>query len=264
MKSDLREYSKFGPNLHQNLRSAVKKDDDLDDLFVVGEATDGSPEDILAALDAIDRPKRTKQPPASSPQTLDDDVLGADDVDVVEALVAREEAVEGQVSKITAPVPPRPLDDDVLESLRTWKARDDAWRARQNKQFDDARARIHVVARQAKADARRDRDVVRKRKDRAGQVTSKRIHALERATAHHDGDHFLISLVVPARELATFREALAGAMKLHGPKASLTKIAATYTAMTGFSMTKDQARRRREVVTDLEVPGRPWHRWRSA
>lgn len=126
-----------------------------------------------------------------------------------------------------------------------------------SKLFDEASARIHAQERKAKADARAARDVARKRNERAGQITAKRIAALERATANHGGDHRLVKLIGRAGEFAEFRQALTVARAAHGPRASLTKIAAIWSSMTGAVMTKFQCRKRLEVVEKLETQGGP-------
>lgn len=128
--------------------------------------------------------------------------------------------------------------------------------------LDAARARIHAAERQAKTDARRARDVVRRRQERAGQITAKRIAALDRACAK-PCDPSLVKLRGRSEEFAYFREALTVARQLHGPKASLTEIAAVYTTMMGMQMEKNQARNRLKIVTSLESPGGAWYRLRN-
>ncbi|WP_076863837.1 hypothetical protein [Bradyrhizobium mercantei] len=149
------------------------------------------------------------------------------------------------------------------ELIRASVARANERAAYWRRLFIEARARIHMQERQAKADARRKCDVARKRQQRAGEITDKRIAALERVTANHGGDHRLVKLKPYVRELANFREALTEARNWYGPRASLTEIAATYRRMTGAVMGKDQARNRLRNVGNLERPAGAWYRWRN-
>lgn len=133
------------------------------------------------------------------------------------------------------------------------KAKSDAW----DKLADAARARIHAPEREAKAEARRLRDNERRRVERAGQTTAKRIAALDRACANQRGNHFLVNMTGRSNQLAEFRAALTKAREQHGPKASLRQIAAA------ASITKSQARRRLEDVEKLEAPKGAWYRFRN-
>jgi hypothetical protein len=185
------------------------------------------PADVLAALDMLDQPDEpdveSAAPRAGQPNRLRD--------------LAREL-----------------LDSNARRQERTAAERD---------LFTKAKARIKAQERQAKAAARRERDVARKRQERAGLIIGKRIAALDRATTRHGGDRFLVKMAGRALELARFLEALREARRRHGPKASLTEIAATYEGMTGTRSTKDSVRRQLENVEKLEAPGGVWHRWHN-
>ncbi|WOH50694.1 hypothetical protein [Bradyrhizobium sp. sBnM-33] len=147
----------------------------------------------------------------------------------------------------------------MLRDYQTERRRKDAaTKAYRRKLSNEASARMLAKEREAKADARRGRDVARKREERAGHITARRTTALEEAIANHDGDHFLINLRGRAAELAKFRETLTLARAQHGPKASLTEIAAICGA------TKPAVQKRLKNVGKLEAKGGPWYRWRES
>ncbi|MDO8399369.1 MAG: hypothetical protein Q7T45_16275 [Bradyrhizobium sp.] len=155
------------------------------------------------------------------------------------------------------------------EMLRDYAAKRELRRKEQLAKWcnllDQARARFDARKREAKELARRERDVVRKRKERASQATDRLTTALERATANHGGDRFLLKLVNRERELAKFREeVLSVALDQHGPKASLTEIATIWSVVAGTTKSKQQAGRLRDIVRKLEAKGAPWYRWRTS
>lgn len=206
-------------------------------------------------------------------QAPDQSLDVADDIAAVEALEAKEALLEQlyddpsqQTHKVTDPVLLQ-RRRDLYFMIKGWEqCRDTKQRLKQrewNQLFDAASARIHATEREAKADARRARDTQQKQVKRAGEITDKRIAALDRACAKHRSNHFLVNMTGRSIGLAEFREALTEARRQHGPKASLVEIAATYTALSGKPMTKDQARRQLEDVQELEAPKGAWYRWRN-
>ncbi|MCK1520924.1 hypothetical protein [Bradyrhizobium sp. 17] len=201
------------------------------------------------------------------------DVADADDMAAVEALETRDALLAQAYNGVSQQThkPPDPIllqrRRDLYFMIKGWEQCRSTTQRQKQRQWerllDTARARIHAAERQAKADARRARDVERKRLGRAAEITDKRMAALDRACAKHRGNHSLVKLRGRAEELAQFREALTEAHRRHAPRASLTQIAAVYSAMFGADAEKKQAENLLNIVKELEAPRGAWHRWRN-
>jgi hypothetical protein len=201
---------------------------------------------------------------------LDEVVAGLDEPDQQAAVVYVEPAPPSKfdgLQKVTTPeglAVLRERERQIAAYIERRKRSGAYWR----KLFNEATDRIYADVDEAKKiDARRAREADRKQKERApsaNQITAKRIEALDKAIANHGGDHRLVKLrKLGAQAYANFREALTEARRVHGPKASLTKIKAIYKTMFGDEMSKDQCRNRLDVVGELEAKGGPWYRWRE-
>jgi hypothetical protein len=127
---------------------------------------------------------------------------------------------------------------------------------RQENLFKEASLRIAAAK---AANALRIQDAERKRTSRASPAAlrAKRLKALLKATAAPRGDKRLEQLRGREEALILFHDATnikAGA--------SLREIGGFYEMFTGERMTKFQARKRRDIVKELEAPGGIWARYK--